>query len=766
MKKRSSIALLTALLAIVFAAGIGVYSNYIGMQIYEESSNHLLESYAQISKTFTLFVQRNWVVLSQWDSLMKNMQEDADIDSIWSDAQNNKLLWHYSDFYLFNESTQYLTVDGRKGSADSIDGVFQEMYSKGEPIVSTYTATYGVPKIAFAMPMSRSLTLDGVTYTGIAVSYDTDVVDDLVDGSMYGGQPYVRGKAAPSRRRPDGGTVMKHKTLRCTAETAALLLTVAMLAFLIAGLHQHDPDRVLSPLNTGWYQLTDGVRREITLPVTLPAEPGQTLTLYNDTLIARDAGKMLSARGVEYGIEIRAGETLLYRYEDNAFPKNTQMKGRLWADAELPDNIGGQTLSLTFTQLSDRTGRFDAPLLGSVRSITGHHIQTSLFSLVMMLAMVILAVLALLIFCYMSSGGIRERRFLDVAVFLLLCSLWCLTDSALYQIYGRDTAAGSVVSFYAFMLMSIPMVHFVRNTISGRRRLVPDVCIALFCANALAQGAAYRLFDIRFIDMLPLTHLLLAAGVAAMLTVLLRSYREQPSQQLRLRIAAFAALGVFGVAALVLYGLLHIYWYDAIFQFGVLLFIILLFRELLGQATEDMRFHMEHRISHQMQREDRMTGLPNRRAFEEYMERIRTGEVGCRDAVLTYIRLEGLNERNDRLGLQAGDEAVIAAARCVADFCRACEDGGESVSCFRTGGNEFALIRPEPRANSGQLHRQFSAIVARYNRTCAPRARITMTYGFSRLCDEDGKSRSISAWKAEADAYLKRNETKLGGDTE
>ena len=500
---------------------------------------------------------------------------------------------------------------------------------------------------------------------------------------------------------------MKHKTLRCTAETAALLLTVAMLAFLIAGLHQHDPDRVLSTLNTGWYQLTDGVRREIALPVTLPAEPGQTLTLYNDTLTARDAGKLLSARGVEYGIEIRAGETLLYRYEDNAFPKNTQMKGRLWADAELPENIGGQTLSLTFTQLSDRTDRFDAPLLGSVRSITGHHIQTSLFSLVMMLAMVILAVLALLIFCYMSSCGIRERRFLDVAVFLLL-----------------------------------------------------------FCANALAQGAAYRLFGIRFIDMLPLTHLLLAASVAAMLTVLLRSYREQPSQQLRLRIAAFAALGVFGVAALVLYGLLHIYWYDAIFQFGVLLFIILLFRELLGQATEDMRFHMEHRISHQMQREDRMTGLPNRRAFEEYMERIRTGEVGCRDAVLTYIRLEGLNERNDRLGLQAGDEAVIAAARCVADFCRACEDGGESVSCFRTGGNEFALIRPEPRANSGQLHRQFSAIVARYNRTCAPRARITMTYGFSRLCDEDGKSRSISAWKAEADAYLKRNETRLGGDTE
>ena len=559
---------------------------------------------------------------------------------------------------------------------------------------------------------------------------------------------------------------MKNRTLRRAAETLVLLLIAAMALLLAAGLHQHEPDGALATLSDGWYQMTDGVRHEAALPVTLETEPGQTITLYNDTLTDSDGGKLLSARGVEYGVEIRVGGTLLYRYEDNAFPKNEQMKGRLWADAQLPGDIGGQTLSLTFTNLPGRECRIDAPVLGSVAAVTGRHIQSSLFSIGMMLAMLVLAVLALLIFFYMSWNGIRELRFLDTAVFLLLCSLWCLTDSGLYQLYGADTAAGCIISFYAFMTMAIPMVHFVRNTVSDRLRHVPDVCIALLCANALAQGAAYRLLGVPFIAMLPLTHVLLAASVAALLTVMLRSYREKPSPQLRQRIAAFAALGLFGVAALVLYWLLHIYWYDAVYQFGVLLFIIVLLRELIGQAAEDMRFHMEHRISHQMQREDRMTGLPNRRAFEEYMERIRTGEAGCLDAVLTYIRLEGLNERNDRFGLQAGDESVIAAARCVADFCRECEDEGETVACFRTGGNEFALIRPEPHLDSGQLHRQFRAIVARYNRTCAPRSRIIMTFGFSRLCDEDGKSRSISAWKAEADAHLKRNETRLGGDAE
>lgn len=165
MKKRSRIALLTALLTIVFAAGIGVYSNYIGMQIYQESSNHLLESYAQISKTFTLFVQRNWTVLGQWDGLLKNTGSDADAENIWPDVQGSKESWRYSDFYLLNEDSQYLTADGRKGSAGSISGVIQELYREDGPIVSTYTASYGVPKIVFAMPLSRNITLDGVTYT-------------------------------------------------------------------------------------------------------------------------------------------------------------------------------------------------------------------------------------------------------------------------------------------------------------------------------------------------------------------------------------------------------------------------------------------------------------------------------------------------------------------------------------------------------------------------------------------------------------------------
>lgn len=62
MKKRPSVTLLTVLLAMVFAAGIGVYSSYIGMKNLSGKLDNLFESFSQISKTFTLFVQRNWTV--------------------------------------------------------------------------------------------------------------------------------------------------------------------------------------------------------------------------------------------------------------------------------------------------------------------------------------------------------------------------------------------------------------------------------------------------------------------------------------------------------------------------------------------------------------------------------------------------------------------------------------------------------------------------------------------------------------------------------
>ena len=90
--------------------------------------------------------------------------------------------------------------------------------------------------------------------------------------------------------------------------------------------------------------------------------------------------------------------------------------------------------------------------------------------------------------------------------------LWCIFDSGIYQMYGSQNAAGTLISFYAFMTMPVLMLLFVQNTVSESVRWIPQVWIFLLYANAVLQGFLYFLFRIPFIDMLFITHLFIIYG--------------------------------------------------------------------------------------------------------------------------------------------------------------------------------------------------------------------------------------------------------------
>ena len=77
-----------------------------------------------------------------------------------------------------------------------------------------------------------------------------------------------------------------------------------------------------------------------------------------------------------------------------------------------------------------------------------------------------------------------------------------------------------VLSFYAFILISVPMLWFVQNTISEKVRWVPQVWIFLLYGNAILQGILNILFHIPFVYMLFLTHIMLFSGVISMICLL------------------------------------------------------------------------------------------------------------------------------------------------------------------------------------------------------------------------------------------------------
>lgn len=271
-------------------------------------------------------------------------------------------------------------------------------------------------------------------------------------------------------------------------EAFCILLIVTLLLIFVRILYQPSTESERGELYTfsnGWYQLKDGKKTELKLPCFVTADKDGQIILYNDMLSEADKGKILSIRGIQDQLEVCIGDRLLYQYKDNRFEKNRQMKGKIWADISLPEKIGQEVLSISYETKKNARLYVYAPMIGEFCSVFRQHLLGSIFSILVVLGMTGLGIVSVIVFFYTRYRQIVEKRFLNVALFLLLCSLWCILDSGIYQMYGSQSAAGTLVSFYAFMTMSVPMLLFIQNTVSESVRWIPQVWIFLLYANAV-----------------------------------------------------------------------------------------------------------------------------------------------------------------------------------------------------------------------------------------------------------------------------------------
>ncbi|MGH1569389.1 sensor domain-containing diguanylate cyclase [Methylobacterium sp. P31] len=118
---------------------------------------------------------------------------------------------------------------------------------------------------------------------------------------------------------------------------------------------------------------------------------------------------------------------------------------------------------------------------------------------------------------------------------------------------------------------------------------------------------------------------------------------------------------------------------------GLTIVLTLLFsRELRRRATVQAKFE-------KLSLTDTLTGLPNRRAFEEAFSRAWGGARRSGQPLsLLVVDADRFKRFNDRYGHQVGDEILQGLARCLSASVHRPHD----LVC-RMGGEEFALLLPE-----------------------------------------------------------------------
>jgi diguanylate cyclase (GGDEF)-like protein/putative nucleotidyltransferase with HDIG domain len=118
---------------------------------------------------------------------------------------------------------------------------------------------------------------------------------------------------------------------------------------------------------------------------------------------------------------------------------------------------------------------------------------------------------------------------------------------------------------------------------------------------------------------------------------------------------------------------------------------------ILVQALRNRVEELVHRLT-DAARTDPLTGLQNRRAFEETMKaEVERAKRGQRPMCLLVCDLDHFKLVNDRFGHPTGDSALVRVGQLLSATRR------EIDPVARTGGEEFALILPETGSQEGYV---------------------------------------------------------------
>lgn len=180
-----------ALLVLIVVSIVG-YNFYLDNKLYAEGTLDIATTYRQTAKAFSLFAQRNFNYLSDLDNYLTYLDQTDDLgDQLATHAARNNN-WGYSDVFLFNQGRNYRTMNSRTGT-DGTSGALDQLYEDGEPLVASYISSSGVRRVVYARLLTDPVEVDGIAYTGIAVSYDNSYLQASMDSGAYGenGDCYV-----------------------------------------------------------------------------------------------------------------------------------------------------------------------------------------------------------------------------------------------------------------------------------------------------------------------------------------------------------------------------------------------------------------------------------------------------------------------------------------------------------------------------------------------------------------------------------------------
>jgi len=471
---------------------------------------------------------------------------------------------------------------------------------------------------------------------------------------------------------------------------AIVEIIVTVIVFLISSSGSTVPitqDEAIS-LSDGWTCFWEDTDEATILSIPTKLEggyAGRILHLSNHLPDRSFRNPSLMLRTSEQRVAVLLNDNLIYEFQ----PKDPgRAPGSMYHFINLPAGYEGGRLDIFLSSpLNQFSGIINEIRIGSITSHILFILKQGSVSLVLAVVAIVLGFIMLSFFVSMCYAGSRHVSILYLSLFIILSGTWMCSESRALELFVRNPMLIMCVAFTAQYLAPIPLLAFVIDMFRPKYTNWLKQFAIIFTAHFFVIAILYLLEIVEFYNSVVLFHSVLICCIIVFLVMSVSEIRRG-KKGIRLFFLGCIALCMAICADIIRYYFKPLPWVvkPIIYQYGLFVFIITAVAALARHIFVTREEKISHDILMSLAFTDTLTGLKNRRSFDERMEALNKELDDYSSIHLVILDINNLKQVNDTLGHREGDQLIMEGARLIS------ETLGNLGEIFRIGGDEFVVL--------------------------------------------------------------------------
>lgn len=445
--------------------------------------------------------------------------------------------------------------------------------------------------------------------------------------------------------------------------------------------------------NQGWeYVNQAGGVEKITLPAFVEEEPGTAVMLKGRIPDMDINGMTLCIRTSHQSIEARVDGKVIYEFGTDPSRYFSKSPGSRWNLISISPYARGKEIVLYLkSPFSNLSVYVNDILFGNKTEILFYLVKQDGLDLIVAGIVFLFGIICLL-YCLIGFFFKRELLVKGMSLFYLslfavFAAVWMAGESRVLQFIARDAVWICNLSYFAMLLMPVPMIWFLEEYISGQHNKMYGYMVKIYTVAVMLCLGLHLWGKYDFYETIILIHGLLVIYVVLAGLDFLYEIRIRRNNQIKKIIWPFLVLIVFSVVEIFYFNFTRASNSASFFRVGILAFIVMYGIYFVQGSQRLIRQSRETAYYQKLAYKDLLTGGNNRTAYFRDIQEIFEEGRGLNGQVWLFLSdLNDLKYINDHYGHKIGDEALKKAYGCIQ------RSMGRLGTCYRIGGDEFACI--------------------------------------------------------------------------